>query len=120
MDKQVLGFRLLEQVGQLILAVVGVYGEQNGPDFGRGEHQGHPVGHVVGPQGHLVAFFNAQAHQSLGQFIHRVFKFRPCLAVVAVHIDHRVSIRKPGHRIVQNLPQGKFPQFKFRFAHIYT
>jgi hypothetical protein len=57
-DKQGFGVGLLEQVGQFGGFVIGVDGEQNGADLGRGKLQGHPVGNVGGPYRHLLAFLD--------------------------------------------------------------
>ena len=58
-DEDVLALRLVEQVFELVFAIVGVDRDQDGPDLGRGELQGHPVGHVAGPDGHLFPFLHA-------------------------------------------------------------
>ena len=56
-DEDVLGLRLAQEVVQLGGFVVGVDGQQDGADFGGGELEGHPVGHIGGPHGHFFVLF---------------------------------------------------------------
>ena len=118
-EKDVLAFRLLQQIAQLMFAIIGVYREQHGPDLGRGELQGHPVGHIGGPDRHLFAFPHAQGHEAPGELVHHIRELTPGLAVVAVGVDKGLPVGKTGHGIVKNLPQGPLAQFKLRLPLAY-
>lgn len=111
-EEDVFAFGLAQQVAQLVFAVIGVHREQNGPDLGRGELQGHPVGHVGGPDRHFFALLHAQRHEPLGELVHHVGEFPPGQAVVAVGVDNGLPVGKAGHGMIENLPQGPFAQFK--------
>ena len=117
-DEEVLAFRLLQQVTQFRFAVIGVYRDQNGPDAGRGEHEGHPMRHVGRPYGNLLALLYADGHQASGHIVHTRRKLGPRLPQLAVRVDHGVGIGKTGRRILQKLAQRQFLHCKI--AHVRT
>ena len=117
-DEKVFAFRLLQQVTQFRFAVIGVYRDQNGPDAGRGEHEGHPMRHVGRPYGNLLALPHADGHQASGHIVHTRRKLRPRLPQLAVRVDHGVGIGKTGRRILQKLAQRQLLHCKI--VHVRT
>ena len=104
-DEQVFALGLLEQIAQFGIAVVGVHRDEDGPDPGRGEHQGQPVGDVGGPHGDLFALLHADGHEPLRHLVHARRKLGPCLPQIAVRMDHGVVVGKAGCRILQKLTE---------------
>ena len=81
-------FKLVGLVGR-------VYGDEHGPDLARCELQGHPLRHVLSPDGDVVALLYSQRHKRPGGLLDDLFELRVRVAQVPVGVDERVVFRAP-------------------------
>ena len=77
-DTKYLHIRVLTQILQLILLVVGVYRYQHSTDLGSSIEESKPVGHVCGPDTHVRTFLYTYADQTLGEIVHTLVELTPC------------------------------------------
>ena len=92
--------------------VVGVERQQDGADFGGGEHQHDPMRNVGGPERDLFAAFYPERHQSLGDHIHFFAKFKPGKPEIAVGIDDGVVFSAAGDGLIEQLTERVFAGYR--------
>ena len=96
-EPQHLHVGLLEDVVEFLGLVGGVDGDEHGAGLGAGELEHQPVGHVLGPDAHVVALADADGEQALRQAIDALVELPVGPAQAAVGIDEEVVVRRfPG------------------------
>ena len=86
-DTERVHVRVLAEIFQFILLVVGVHGDKHRTNLGGSIEEREPVGHVGGPDTDIATFGDTDGQESLGQVIHALIELFPCEAQVAVRID---------------------------------
>ena len=89
------GVGLFQHVLQLVGLVGRVDGDEHGPDLARCELQRHPLGHVLSPDGDVVALLYSQRHKRPGALLDDLLELRVGVAQVPVGVDERVVVRAP-------------------------
>ena len=89
-------------------AVGRVDGNQHGADAGGGELGHNPFGVVGGPQGNVIALFDAQGHQATGNLVALFLELSPGVAQVPVHVDQGIPVAEPVGLSVQQVSDGHF------------
>ena len=102
--------RVLTQILQLVLLVVGVHRYQHGTNLSSSIQEGEPVGHISSPDTHIRALLNADRYQALGQIIHTLVKLAPGKAQVSIRIYYVFLIRSSLSPVLQPFTQSSFPQ----------
>ena len=104
-DEEVLGVGLREREVHLVLFVVRVERQEDRADLGGREHEHHPVGHVRGPEGDLLAALHAEGHEAAREAVHLLAELVPGEAEVAVGVDDGVVLAAARDRLVEELPE---------------
>jgi len=78
--------RVLAEVFQFCLFVVGIYCYGHGADFGASVQKGQPVGHITRPDSYMGSPFHADGEQSFGHVVYTLVKLFPGEAQIAVGI----------------------------------
>ena len=89
-----LGIALVEQIVELELLVVGVDGDQNRAQLGRGKHGQHPFGRIGRPDGHMVALANAHGIHAARHLAGAAIKLLPAPAHAKFGRDDAVVVRQ--------------------------
>ena len=77
---------ILNQILELVLLVVGVYGDAYGSYLGACIEECEPVGHVLSPQANVAAFGDAYRNQAAGHIVNPFVELLPGKTQVAVRI----------------------------------
>ena len=86
-DTKGMHVRVLAEILQLVLLVVGIDGHQYGTNLGSCVKECQPVGHVGGPDTYVRAFLHTNSDQALGKVIHTLIELAPGEAKVTVTVD---------------------------------
>ena len=69
-----LHIRVLTEILQFVLLIVGVYRYKHGTNLGGSIKEGEPVGYIGGPDTHIRAFLHTYGNQTLGKIIHTLIE----------------------------------------------
>ena len=99
--------RLAEQIFGLVDFVGGVDGYQHRADLGSGPEGNIPLGHIGGPNSHVVAGAHAHSDQGPGKGVHIVPELGVCTGVIQSGVPESVLIRKLLHHAVKHLRKSQ-------------
>ena len=100
--------RVLAEVFQFGLLVVGVHRDIDGAYLGAGVEQGEPVGHVGGPDAHVRATLHADGDEALGHVVHATVELAPGETQVAVGVNDVFFVGGGFGPVFQPLAEGTF------------
>jgi len=105
-DTEGVHVRILAEVFQFRLLVVGVYRHRHGPNLGTGIKEGQPVGHVSCPDAYMGSFFHSDGKQSFGHVVHTFVELAPSEAQVAVRVNDVFFIGSGRSPMLQPVAEG--------------
>lgn len=107
-DAEGMHVRVLAQVFQFRLLVVGVHRNGYGTYLGTSIEEGQPVGHVFRPDAHMCAMGHPDGKQPLCHVVHTAVELAPRKAQVAVGINQIFFVRRHGSPVFQPVAQCPF------------
>ena len=111
-DAEGVHVRVLAEVFQFCLFVIGVDRHIHGPYLGAGIEQGEPVGHVGGPDAHVRAAGDADGDEPARHVVHAPVELAPREAQVAVGVDDVFFVRGGHGPMFQPLAEGAVGQHR--------
>ncbi len=112
-EDQILHVRLLQNIIQLLQLIIGVDGQEYGPDPCGREHQDDPVRHVGGPDRYLLPFLHSHGHEALGDPVDLFAELLPRETEVPVHIDQGIVVRVVRYAFVEQVPEPLVGRYLF-------
>ena len=100
-DTQHLHVRVLTQILQFVLLVVGVHRHKHRTNLSRSVEECQPVGHVSSPYTHVRSLLHANRDKTLGQIIYTLVEFAPGKSQVAVAVNYIFLIRSSLSPVLQ-------------------
>ena len=99
---------VLAQVLQLILLVVGVYGNADRAYLGAGVQERKPVRHVLCPQTYVCSFGNTYCNKAACHVIDPLVELFPGKTEVAVRVDNVFFVRGHLSPMLKPIAQSSF------------
>ena len=107
-DAERVHIRVLAQVFQFGLFVIGVYRYVDGAYFGAGVQQGQPVRHICRPDAHVCSPFHADSDKSFCHVVYPAVELAPSEAQVAVGVNNVFFVRCSCGPMLQPLAKRSF------------
>ena len=95
-----------EDIGYLVLGDIGQHGDNYTAVGGGGEEGHHPVGHILGEDGHAVPVLDPKAREAHGKLVHLAAEVLVGVLLAAVHVLVGDSFCVIGCGVVKDLVQG--------------
>ena len=110
-DAQGVHVRVLTQVLQLRLLVVGVHRHGHRANLGTSVQERQPIGHIARPDAHVRTTLHTDGEQSLGHVVHTLVEFAPRKPQVAVAINNILFVRRRFSPMLQPIAEGSIRKF---------